>query len=67
MVRFEVAQGDVWEGERQITAQHALIKRLQELGYSTRQAECDLQEMEEAQRHLKHHRDILRWSVQQCR
>ena len=67
MLRFEVVQGDVWEGERKITAQHALFKRLKELGYSTSQAERDLQEMEETQGHLKHHRDVLRWSLRERR
>ena len=63
MYRFEAVQGDVWQGERKIRAQELLIKRLKELGYSTRYAELDRQEMKESQGHLKHHRDVLRWSL----
>ena len=63
MGRFESVQGDIWEGECKIQEQHALIRKLKGLGHSARYAERDLRRMEEAQGHLKHHRDVLRYSL----
>lgn len=63
MYRFETVQGDVWEGDQQIHEQLARINRLRERGLSVRQAIRDLQDIEETQEHLRHHRDILRWSL----
>lgn len=64
MYRFETVQGDVWNGERQMQKQQAWIALLRKRGHSVRQALNDLRDIEETQEHLRHHRDILRWSLQ---
>jgi hypothetical protein len=57
--RLEMAEAAVRDEANDIQKQHAIIRRLQNDGHETVQAEHLLEAMEHSLDALKHHRDIL--------